>query len=72
MDEHSTTTLDGTTGLFRGAAWFDPIQRGAQIRRIGAATPIPFEVKRCGHSSGGHCQLRAGWPEPRDRARMAI
>ncbi|MDQ2762733.1 MAG: IS256 family transposase [Pseudomonadota bacterium] len=32
MDEHSTTTLDGTTGLFAGEAWFDPIETGIRER----------------------------------------
>ncbi len=33
MDEHSTTTqADGTTGLFAGDAWFDPIETGIRER----------------------------------------
>ncbi len=32
MKEHSTTTSDGTTGLFTGEAWFDPIEAGIRDR----------------------------------------
>ncbi len=32
MEEHSTTTTDGTTGLFAGEAWFDPIEAGIRER----------------------------------------
>jgi len=32
MKEHSTTTSDGTTGLFTGKAWFDPIEVGIRDR----------------------------------------
>jgi molecular chaperone HtpG len=27
-------------------------QRGAQIRRVGAVSPTPFGIRRCGRSSG--------------------
>ena len=32
MEEHSTTTLDGTTELFAGETWFDPIEAGIRER----------------------------------------
>ena len=32
MEEHSTTITDGTTELFAGEAWFDPIEAGIRER----------------------------------------
>ena len=32
MEEHITTTTDGTTALFAGEAWFDPIEAGIRER----------------------------------------